>query len=49
MVSSPPFRRLLEPRRGSFFFLGPRGVGKSTWLAAALPEAARFDLLDLST
>ncbi|MBL8898592.1 MAG: ATP-binding protein [Planctomycetes bacterium] len=28
---------------------GPRGVGKSTWLAAALPEAARFDLLDLST
>ena len=34
----------LPPR--SFFLLGPRGTGKSTWLRAALPRAHRIDLLD---
>lgn len=30
----------------SFFLLGMRGVGKSTWARLALPEARRVDLLD---
>lgn len=30
----------------SFFLLGMRGVGKSTWVRQALPDAVRFDLLD---
>ena len=30
----------------SFFLLGLRGVGKSTWVRSALPSAIRFDLLD---
>ena len=30
----------------SFFLLGVRGVGKSTWVRSALPPAMRFDLLD---
>ena len=30
----------------SFFLLGMRGVGKSTWIRQALPDAVRFDLLD---
>lgn len=38
-------RRLVRPR-ASFFLLGPRGTGKSTWARAELPEAARIDLLD---
>jgi len=41
-----PFQRLLRPPRGSFFLLGPRGVGKSTWLRQAFPAAHRIDLLD---
>lgn len=28
-------RRLLQPPAGGFFLFGPRGTGKSTWLAAA--------------
>jgi predicted AAA+ superfamily ATPase len=31
---------------GSFFLFGLRGVGKSTWIRAQLPDARRFDLLD---
>jgi uncharacterized protein len=38
-------RSLKLPDR-SFFLLGPRGVGKSTWLKEVLPEAVFFDLLD---
>jgi len=38
--------RLLEPPRQSFFLLGPRGSGKSTWARHELPEAHRIDLLD---
>ena len=30
----------------SFFLLGPRGVGKSTWARQQLPDARRIDLLD---
>lgn len=29
----------------SFFLLGPRGTGKSTWLRAQFPEALYIDLL----
>jgi predicted AAA+ superfamily ATPase len=29
----------------SFFLLGPRGTGKSTWLRQVVPEALSFDLL----
>jgi predicted AAA+ superfamily ATPase len=39
--------RLLEPPRQSFFLFGPRGTGKSRWIAARLADAAAtFDLLD---
>lgn len=37
--------RLLETPKESFFLLGPRGTGKSTWLAHSYPEAIRVDLL----
>lgn len=44
------FARTLRPPAGqSFFLFGPRGTGKSTWVAQALPDALRFDLLDLGT
>jgi hypothetical protein len=29
----------------SFFLLGPRGTGKTTWLKHVLPDALWFDLL----
>ena len=40
------YRRLARVPERSFFLLGMRGVGKSTWARQALPEALRFDLLD---
>jgi predicted AAA+ superfamily ATPase len=40
------YSRLLAPPRGSFFLLGPRGTGKTTWLAQHFPAALRIDLLD---
>jgi predicted AAA+ superfamily ATPase len=40
------FPRLLEPQRGSFFLLGARGTGKSTWLRKHYPRATYVDLLD---
>ena len=41
--------RMLEPPDRSFFLFGPRGTGKSRWLADRFPEAAAsFDLLDES-
>ena len=40
-----PVRRFLRPPAGSFFLFGPRGTGKSTWLAQEFPGALRFDLL----
>lgn len=41
-------RRLQLPPR-SFFLLGPRGTGKTTWLRSALPSALWFDLLRTGT
>ena len=38
--------RLIEPPRQSFFLLGMRGAGKSTWARAAFPDAVYVDLLD---
>lgn len=40
------YPRILAAPKGSFFLLGPRGTGKSTWLAATFPEARTVDLLD---
>lgn len=38
-------RRFLQPPVGSFFLFGPRGTGKSTWLAQEFAGALRLDLL----
>ena len=40
------YTRLARVPDQSFFLLGMRGVGKSTWARTALPEARRLDLLD---
>ena len=40
------YGRLLEAPAQSFFLFGMRGVGKSTWVRAALPDAVYLDLLD---
>lgn len=40
------YARFLERPEQSFFLLGLRGVGKSTWAADAFPGAVRMDLLD---
>ncbi len=40
------YPRLLTPPKGSFFLLGPRGAGKTTWLRSALPNATWINLLD---
>lgn len=40
--------RLIQTPTKSFLLLGPRGTGKSTWLAAAFPQALTIDLLDAS-
>ena len=37
--------RKIVPPDGSYFLLGPRGTGKSTWLLHKYPEAVRIDLL----
>jgi len=42
--------RLLQPiKQQSFFLFGPRGTGKSRWLATNYPEAQLIDLLDEKT
>jgi len=41
--------RLLRPPERSFFLLGPRGSGKSTWLKAVFPDAHVIDLLSEET
>ncbi len=47
MVSSKSlYPRILEPPADSFFLIGPRGVGKSTWVRSHFEGARRFDLLD---
>lgn len=40
------YTRLSQLPQQSFFLLGMRGVGKSTWIREVLPEALRIDLLD---
>ena len=40
------YTRLAQVPKQSFFLLGMRGVGKSTWARQALPAALRLDLLD---
>jgi len=42
------YDRMIEPPRQSFFLLGMRGAGKSTWVRTALPHALYLDLLDES-
>ena len=39
------FQRILQAPAQSFFLLGPRGSGKSTWLRATFPEAHVLDML----
>lgn len=41
----PMFTRSLAVPERSFFLLGPRGTGKTTWLRQALPDALVFNLL----
>ena len=40
------YARFLRVPEQSFFLLGLRGVGKSTWAQEAFPDASRLDLLD---
>lgn len=46
MHQLPIISRFLNPVKQSFFLLGPRGSGKSTWLKAQFPEALWIDLLE---
>ena len=41
-----PLDRVVIPPSKTFLLLGPRGTGKSTWLAQAFPRALTIDLLD---
>lgn len=43
------FPRDLAAPRTSFFLLGPRGTGKSTWIRSTLPEPFVIDLLPPAT
>lgn len=38
--------RFLEPPKGHFFLLGPRGTGKTSWTQDRFLDALRVDLLD---
>jgi predicted AAA+ superfamily ATPase len=40
------FTRKLTPPEQSFFLLGPRGTGKSTWIRQHFPKAQYYDLLN---
>lgn len=40
------YSRVLKPSRQSFFLLGPRGTGKTTWLKDTFPEALQINLLE---
>ena len=42
------FSRVTQPPKASFFLLGPRGTGKSTWISEHFQGAKTYDLLDLS-
>lgn len=45
MENSDYIPRLMNPPEESYFLLGPRGTGKSTWLLRQYPNAVRIDLL----
>jgi predicted AAA+ superfamily ATPase len=42
-------KRILKAPKQSFFLMGPRGSGKSTWIRATFPDAYVFDLLSEET
>lgn len=46
MHQIPKISRFLKAPNQSFFLLGPRGTGKSTWLKGQFPEALWIDLLE---
>ena len=39
-------KRQLKDAKGSYFLFGPRGTGKTTWLAENIPDAIMISLLD---
>ncbi len=41
--------RFIDPPKGHFFLLGPRGTGKTLWTRERFPEALVVDLLDPAT
>jgi uncharacterized protein len=41
--------RFLQPPAGSFFLLGPRGTGKTTWARQQFPDALSVNLLEPDT
>ena len=43
------YTRIFTPPRRSFFLLGPRGTGKTTWLKFYYKNAVFYDLLDYPT
>ena len=45
-MATATYPRLVRPPGRSFFLLGVRGVGKSTWARAQFPDAPHIDLLD---
>ncbi len=44
-----PNSRFLHPPAGSFFLLGPRGTGKTTWARQHFPDALTVNLLQPET
>lgn len=40
------FSRHLPPAKNTFFLLGPRATGKTTWIRQNFPDAHRYDLFD---
>lgn len=48
MVAGLRYQRLTPIPKGSFFLLGVRGVGKSSWTRSVFPDAHVVDLLDES-
>lgn len=46
MHNIPSLPRFLKAPKQSFFLLGPRGTGKTTWLKKQFPDALWIDLLE---
>lgn len=46
MHNIPSLSRFLKAPKQSFFLLGPRGTGKTTWLKEQFPDALWIDLLE---